>query len=35
MKLKYQLKLTEAQLPFVERNAGITIKDPEKAKAEL
>ena len=34
-KLKNQKHLTKAELPFVERNAGITIKDPEKAKTEL
>ena len=34
-KLKNQKYLTKAELPFVERNAGITIKDPEKAKTEL
>lgn len=34
-KLKNQKQLTEAQLHFIERNAGITISDPAKAKAEL
>lgn len=34
-KLKNQKRLTKADLPFIERNAGITIKDPKKAKAEL
>ena len=34
-KLKNQKYLTKAELPFVERNARITIKDPEKAKTEL
>ena len=34
-KLKNQKQLTKAQLSFVERNAGITITDSKKAKAEL
>lgn len=34
-KLKNQKQLTKAQLHFIERNAGITISDPAKAKAEL
>lgn len=34
-KLKNQKQLTKAQLSFVERNAGITITDSAKAKAEL
>ena len=34
-KLKNQKQLTKAQLSFVERNAGITITDPGKAKTEL
>lgn len=34
-KLKNQKQLTKEQLSFVERNAGITITDSKKAKAEL
>lgn len=34
-RLKNQKQLTKAQLSFVERNAGIAITDPKKAKAEL
>lgn len=34
-KLKNQKQLTKAQLHFIERNAGITISDPAKAKAAL
>lgn len=34
-KLKNQKQLTKAQLHFIERNAGITISNPAKAKAEL
>lgn len=34
-KLKNQEQLTKAQLQFIERNAGITISDPAKAKAKL
>lgn len=34
-RLKNQKQLTKAQLSFVERNAGITITDSKKAKAEL
>lgn len=34
-KLKNQEQLTKAQLQFIERNAGITISDTAKAKAEL
>lgn len=34
-KLKNQKNLTKEQLHFIERNAGITISDPKKAKEEL